>query len=278
MVVKKAAATAGAGAGGFLGGLFNNPGVIILGALAIIILFFQGDIRRAFGSLGEGISQGIGGLGNIDITLPEFNFPDITFPDITLPSLFPEAPPSQFPDLPPGGLEGIPLEPGGVNPPEAPTAPTPIDVALSEGATPSDIADIIGIQPDDPNQAPGLFQPPTQELPPLAGSIAQIIDQLVPIPSPTTIPESQLNIGGFQGEAISAPLGALPLSQIIEMFNVTASQAANIQFIAQQGGDPFALPGNIFGENPPAVSDPAFAGLSPEEIALQLTGGNISDF
>jgi len=39
-------------AGQFLGGIFNNPGVIILGGLAIALLFFQKDIRNAFGSLG----------------------------------------------------------------------------------------------------------------------------------------------------------------------------------------------------------------------------------
>jgi len=67
-------------AGSFLGGIFNNPGIIILGALAIALLFFQKDIRTAFGNLGK-----------IDITLPEFpkiEFPDITFPDFpTFPTL-----------------------------------------------------------------------------------------------------------------------------------------------------------------------------------------------
>ena len=54
---------------------------------------------------------------------------------------------------------------------------------------------------------------------------------------------------------------------------VTASQAANIKFISQQGGDPFAEPSNIFGENPSAVSSPEFQGLSLSEIAAQIGQG-----
>jgi len=260
-------------AGGFLGGIFNNPGIIILGALAVVLLFFQGDIRKAFASLGEGISEG---FGNINIDLPEFNLPDITFPDISFPS-FGDISFPQFPNLPPGGEAGIPLDPEGVNPPSAPTAPTPIDVALSEGATPQDIAEIIGIDPTDPNQDPTKFLPPVEEpqiISPLGINLTPFLG-LEPTPDPT--PTSQLNLGQEQ-PFTEAPLGALSLSAIIDKFMVTASQAANIKFISQQGGDPFATPGNIFGENPPAVADPQFQGLTPEEIALSLTGGNISNF
>lgn len=259
--------------GSGLGAFFNNPGVIILGALAVVLLFFRGDIRNAFGSLGESIAGGVGAIGDINIQLPEFTLPDIKFPDFNID--FPSfdfggifgGDGGQFPNLPPGGEEGIlvtqPGEPG-LNPADMPTAPSPVDILLGEGET-----DPRKINPEafDPELAPQLFdptlfQPPTAE---------------IPLEAPMA-PISQLNLGGFQGEAISAPLGALPLSQIIERFMVTASQAANIRFIAQQGGDPFAEPSNIFGENPPAVSDPQFQGLSLEEIALRLTGGNISNF
>lgn len=73
-------------AGSFLGGIFNNPGIVILGALAVVLLFFQGDIRKAFASLGESFGK----IELPDITLPEINFPEITFPsfgDITFPSI-----------------------------------------------------------------------------------------------------------------------------------------------------------------------------------------------
>ncbi len=59
-------------------------------ALAVVLLFFQGDIRKAFGSFGESLGEG---FGNIDISLPEINLPDITFPEITFPEI-------TFPDFP----------------------------------------------------------------------------------------------------------------------------------------------------------------------------------
>jgi len=274
-LVKRAAS----GAGSFLGGFFNNPGVVILGALAIALLFFQKDIRGAFGSLGQGISEGIGGLGNIDITLPEFNFPDIKFPDIQFPSfdisnIFPSQ--DQFPEavLTPGGeVAVIPLgEPGAaINPADQPTNPTPVDFALSEGLplpplTPEEIA-------LDPNLDPTKFLPPdlTPDLPPIATIPFAVVTPAEPEPI------SALNLGQEQPFA-EAPLGALSLSAIIDMFDVSASKAADIKFISQQGGDPFASGGNIFGENPPAVSDPQFQGLTPEQIFMQLVGGNISNF
>jgi len=75
--------------GGGIGAFFNNPGTIILGALAIGLLFFQKDIREAFGSLGSSLGEG---FGNIDINLPEFNFPEIKFPDFNFPDF-------KFPDF-----------------------------------------------------------------------------------------------------------------------------------------------------------------------------------
>jgi len=281
-------------AGGFLGGIFNNPGVIILTGLAILLLFFQKDIRGAFGSLGEGISQGIGGLGNIDITLPEFNFPDIKFPDITFPSFdfggFFEGF-NPFPDAvltPEGDVAVIPLNPPGsaINPADDPTNPTPVDIILSEGGTVEQ-----PIDPTDPNQDPTKFLPPSQDIPqtpvpsgpdlflPAGTNIGPFLglDQPSFIGPPEPEPTSQLNIGQEQPFTL-APLGAQTLSSIIGIFDVTASQAANIKFISQQGGDPFATPENIFGENPPAVSDPQFQNLTPEQIFLQLVGGNISNF
>jgi len=278
-----------------IGAFFNNPGVLILGGLAIALLFFQKDIRGAFGSLGQGISQGIGGLGNIDITLPEFNFPDITFPNITFPSfdisnIFPSQ--EQFPEAvltPEGEVATLPLSQPGEglpNPADQPTNPTEVDIALSEGATPSEIADLIGLPSIDPN----LFQPPGALTPTPAGpdvfTPAGInIGPFLGLEPTGGLPEisdaplvtSQLNLGQEQPFTL-APLGAQTLTSIINEFDVTASQAANIKFISQQGGDPFATPENIFGGNPPAVSDPMFQGLTPEEIALQLTGGNISNF
>jgi len=82
---KSGARVAGTGAGSFLGGFFNNPGVVVIAGVAIALFLFRDRISAAFGSLGESI----GGIGNFefpDITLPTINFPAINFPDITFPS------------------------------------------------------------------------------------------------------------------------------------------------------------------------------------------------
>jgi len=98
--------------------------------------------------------------------------------------------------------------------------------------------------------------------------------------------------GGFVGGGIfETPIANLSLSQIIDKFNVTASQAANISAIAKDDFDDFDFGtntgqgiGSVL-QNIPAlsglggnVSDPQFEGLSAQEIANFLTGGNISNF
>jgi len=94
------------------------------------------------------------------------------------------------------------------------------------------------------------------------------------------------------GSIFETPIQNLSLSQIIDKFNVTASQAANIKAIA---GDLF--PSDFdFGTNTGGgigsilqtiqelagiggnVSNPNFEGFTLEEIANKLTGGNISNF
>lgn len=72
-------------AGSFAGGFFNSPGAVILGALAIGLLFFKDDITKAFGSFGESISGGLGGLGDINVNLPSINLPEINLPDFNFP-------------------------------------------------------------------------------------------------------------------------------------------------------------------------------------------------
>jgi len=101
-------------AGGFLGGILNNPGAVILGGIAIALLFFSGDIRKAFGSLGEN-------FGKIElpaITLPTINLPEINFPEIN----FPDFPDFSFLGDIFGNIGGSTNDP--FNPPDE---PTPVD-------------------------------------------------------------------------------------------------------------------------------------------------------
>jgi len=136
--------------------------------------------------------------------------------------------------------------------------------------------DFSGLEGGVSPEPTGLTPDPFRDAERFAKDFPEPFIPIVPPPDPIMQPVSQLNIGQEQ-PFTEAPLGALSLSAIIDKFMVTASQAANIKFIAQQGGDPFADPSNIFGENPPAVT-PGFQGLTPEQIFAQLVGGNIQNF
>jgi len=79
-MVKKARA-----AGSFLGGIANNPGIILLGLGLGALFIFRDRISEAFGSIPGAIA---GGIGDINIQLPSIELPQITFPELpSLPSL-----------------------------------------------------------------------------------------------------------------------------------------------------------------------------------------------
>lgn len=139
-------------------------------------------------------------------------------------------------------------------------------------------------------------------------SISDLVNRFIQPQAPTPVVDNPLEIqsgiegqqftGGQIGEGFvggsveETPIENLSLSQIIDRFDVTASQAANIQAIAQDnlgdfdtgtntgsgigsvvadlGLDPVINTGN--------VSNPEFVGLTPTEIAERLTGGPISNF
>jgi len=310
-MVKKARA-----AGQFLGGILNNPAVVILGGLAIVLLIFRGNISQAFADLGKSIS---GGLGDINIQLPEISlpsFPEISFPElpsfpeITFPEL-PSFPEITFPDF--SNLFGG----GAVTPPEQDPAGAPdLSIGLAGGiqerrraqqeaaalaAIPErDIQDAIlgdltpaqkfafierGVIPTGFEVIGGELVAISQ----MVSGAAAVQPNDLDFGVQSFLQEPQQFTGGgvsFMGGSVSpTPTEFLSLSQIIDQFGVTASQAANLRAIAQgftpeeeqflQGsGDVIGFTGF----NPPAVSDQQFAGLTPEEIALRLTGGNISNF
>lgn len=99
--------------------------------------------------------------------------------------------------------------------------------------------------------------------------------------------------GGFITET---PIEFLSLSQIIDRFGgrISATQAANLLAAAKDDFGDFDFGTNtgsgigsitidpefntILPSDTLNVSDPQFEGLTAEEIALRLTGGNISNF
>lgn len=207
-------------AGQFAGGFFNNPGVIILGIAIAFIAFFRGDIRSAFGSIGEGL---------VNIEAPTINlpsFPDISFPSINL------GIPSPFPEATAGG-DPVPLSQPGeglVNPADAPTDPTPVDILISQGETDPRI---INPEAFDPEQAPQLFDP-TQFQPPIPGTTGE---PSPPAPTPEgviVVPEEDpFGIGGgpsFEGGTTVFGGGIVDtLSEVLAVFpSLTASQARDV--------------------------------------------------
>jgi len=277
-MVKKARA-----AGSFLGGIANNPGIIIIAALLGGLFIFRDRISGAFAAIP-------GALGDINIQLPEIALPalpTINLPEITFPSL---------PGLPQifGGGD-TELDPANL-PPDVQNTGLLADPTVCEcGST------IIQDAQGDVTQFCKECSPTTDQALP-GGFIGGLADPnflnflgLTPAPPATPSPPNNLDFGelppGFEGGGVSFQggsilpfgtgqnIGDLSLSEIIDRFNVTASQAASLRSEAQG----FTPEEDVFlqgsqGFNPPAVSDPQFEGLTPQEIANRLTGGNISNF
>jgi len=308
-IAAKGGRIAGSGAGGFLTGVFSSPaglGAIGIITLLGIIFIFREQIGKAIGGFGENIGKvELPSLPDItfpslpDITFPTFEFPDITFPKIEFPNItFPEFNIGDF------GL-GDPVEAIG---------------AAGETITNffGDLQEqfdnfISGVTPDAPLTEADQFdfsgleggvspEPTGQPAPPFSDAAIFAEDfpePFVPIQpeqdfgvtiAPSLVGETEGFIGGgtsFEGGTIfETPIANLSLSQIIDKFMVTASQAADIKaqaigftpeeeaFLTQ--GQEISPLGDVASQ--PAVSDPQFEGLTPEQIFAQLVGGNISNF
>jgi len=216
-------------AGSFLGGLSNNPGIIIIAVVAIALFLFRDRISNAFASVGQG-------LGEINIQLPEINLPDISFPELptfefpslpSLPPIFgggePEPTPPEAGPVPPdesGGFVGLEIPEGcTVNPDGTIACPTPptFDVC----ATFPDLCGGVIAPPEQPTQPE---QPP--------------IDTSSPFPIDVQDPEAGGEFGGggtgFEGGFIfENPIDTL--SEVLAAFpQLTASQAAD--FLAEFSG------------------------------------------
>jgi len=263
MVAKKA--------GQFAGGFLNNPGAIaavgIVTAILAALVIFRNDIRRFFG-----------GFELPEITLPTINLPTINLPSFELPSF--ELPSFELPsfELPSFELPSFELPSFELPSFELPSFELPMigDVDFTGSGQAGARGARGGGGGVGPIMAePQPFFPPDFDIPISPGLLDDVVGPFM---------------GGgpsFEGGFIfQTPIENLSLSQIIDMFNVTASQAADI--LAQARGftpeeeaflsqGPIDVGGFVSG-GPPSVSDPAFQGLTPEEIANLLTGGPISQF
>jgi len=291
-------------AGSFFGGLFGNPVVALLLLGLGALLIFRKDITNF-------LDKGIG-----NITLPDITLPDITLPDITLPDFsgifegFQQQQTNffkQFTDLFTGG--GIPQ-------PQKMVEDTGLDPLASCQCGASIVQDAFGnvnvtckqcdaVDTSLPSQDPSLNVPMQEGF--VGGIGGGLLDFLGLTPAQKFVQEkisggnlpqgfqqfqTEGSIGNLGFSINPVPIQNLSLSQIIDMFDVTASQAANILAIAKDdfgnfdfgtntgGGIGSIIPSisEFIGGSDVNVSSSQFEGLSAQEIANILTGGNIQNF
>jgi len=312
------ARVAGRGVGTGIGAALSSPfgfGALALGALIIGLVIFRKDIGAFFGNLKLPTLPDITFPSLPDIKFPDFNFPDINFPDFNFPELpdfsaiFAEQQKAindqfqdfignfQFPNIP------NPFAPQPIPQPQKMVTNTGL-IDLSQCACGSTITqDAFGNVESKCKQCAGIGNlpqiPPASSVP--SGTLA-IIDFLGLTPAQQfaagkggfNVPANDpLGIGGggsFIGGSTTFGSGIVDtLSEVLAIFpNLTASQAADalaqnvgltknefaqvdpdIVNISSAGGDPDQIILNASG---------GFSGLTPQQIALILTGGNISNF
>lgn len=284
--------------------MVSTKDIALVGGLGILVFL----VTRAGRDLA-------GALGNINLpSIGDISFPEIKFPEINIPNPFQ-----------PQITENDILEQSGATPEQAEIAKA-IDANLNQGIPiPQNIQEQIDFDfQNDPNRDPSKFQPtfgrgftgleedrplPPSTLPverPL--NLSQFANE-----QPRTIEDfrnqndslvvqSEINDQQFQGGGISfdggvvreTPIENLSLGQIIDRFDVGATEAADIRARASNDFGNFDFGtntgsgiGSVVTEdealrsilpNNGAVSNPEFEGLSAQEIAQRLTGGVISNF
>jgi len=302
-------------AGSFLGGLANNPAIVIIALVLGGLFIFKDRISEAFASLGESISGGIG-----DITLPEINLPTINLPEIN----FPEFP--AFPELP--DFSGLFQQQqdfltnfiNQFNLGISPDIPKPTKMVEDTGLLPDPSICQCGstITQDAfgnvqqlckpcaaqdtslPSQDPSL-NVPSGDLGGLFGG--GLLDFLGLTPAQefaiqsqggiNITPQDNFGIGGgpsFIGGTTTFGNNIVDtLSEVLAIFpQLTASQAAdalaeNTGLTANQFAlvDPDIINISSAGIDPDQIilnASGGFSGLTPEQIAFILTGGNIQNF
>jgi len=322
------ARVAGRGVGTGIGAALSSPfGIAGLGIAAIVflIIFFRKDIGGLFAGFKLPELPSLPDINFPDISFPDINFPDFSFPDFSFPDFsFPEI---KLPDFAglfqeqqdafsnaikqlSGGFPTI--EPSRPIPDVEDTGLLPDPTVCACGSTikqdtkgnVNQVCNVCEAAPS--NTFTQGSKEPFRDAEIFAKDFPEKFVSLTPVQEflienkgfdvSSFLPDKPLQ--QFEGGGVGFIGGSIfetmfdsataSLSDIIDKFNVTASQAADIkaQAIGFEDIGGF-IPEGFFGEpdiigttafNPPAVSDPQFAGLTPEQIALQLTGGNISNF
>jgi len=227
------------------------------------------------GKAGEGIKDFFGGgIGDSGpITLPSFDLPK-------LPDLFGGGEPETIP------RGDNPLPSGFFGPP---ASGQPIEVPEFIGPEGNPVITPFGLD-DFVNR----FNPPTIFGPPRPEGFGEPVIQDTSIPSPFDNQTFQGGGPSFEGGQINEiPIANMSLNDIIERFGVGATEAADIRARARNDFGDFDFGSNTGSgigsvtENPEiatrlpnegAVSNPEFEGKTAEQIARELTGGNINNF
>jgi len=326
---KKGAGIAGSAVGGGIGGFLSSPfglGALGLGAIVITLFLFRDRIGEFFGNLKL---PELPSLPDItfpslpDITFPSFEFPSL--PDIQFPSFDFDFPDIEFPDIAGGAADFF----GGLQSDfDQFIADSQANLDAAGGGAadffgggldflnnaifgggngePKDIDQFdfsgleFGVSPEPTGEPAAPFRDAerfARDFPEVFSERDAFIqgggalrDLFV---ESRLFTEQEFQGGGvsFIGGSVSeTPISELSLSQIIDRFNVTASQAADIRARARDDFGDFDFGtstgsgiGGVF-EDPslstflpsPNVSDPQFQGLSAREISRLITQGILS--
>jgi len=291
-------------AGSFLGGLANNPAIVIIALVLGGLFIFKDRISEAFASVGSSIGAGIGDIELPPIVLPTINLPEINFPEFpALPDfsgLFQQQQDffsnliNQFnfavsPDIPKPtkmvedtGLDPLATCECGAS--IVQDAFGNVNVTCKECAAPVGMNPALALEPSDAE----LFASQDTGLTPAQLFAQQKGGFIVPQTNPFGIGGGISFIGGQTTFGDSGNI-VDTLSEVLSIFpNLTASQAADA--LAQNVGltknefaqvDPDIVNISSAGFDPDQIilnASGGFSGLTPQQIALILTGGNIQNF
>ena len=263
-------------AGTFLGGFFNNPGLVAIALGIGALLVFRKPITEAFAN-----------FKLPSINLPDVNFGDFKFPDIKFPDFNIQFPTFEAPTFDFGNLFNQILNPG-----EPGREEGSIEEQVEEGVI-DVIPDVTGGRGDR------LRGDQTME------KVNELVQRFLPegfntertsVSFGTEIivpPGDELNLGGglsFIGGTTTFGDNLVDtLSEVLNIFpNLSASQARDA-LEENQGltGSQFRLINpDVINLSSEGIDQPqillnasgGFTGLTPEQIAKLLTGGNISNF